>query len=225
MESGKENKRTMADTESRSKRVMLSESMIEILRLLNEFGFCDIRHIAKRFDVKKTIAYKNMRILIKYGLVMNARIIKYQPRAYYLTSKGADLLKLDLPLIRRIPLNIYEHQLAVIDVFLKLKEMHPEAVWISERRLIRDKYSSDSKTNDHLPDGALVFPQGYQCAIEVERSLKARNRLEEILLGYGLQQTYREVWYFCSKGILPALNEFASSMHYIKIYNLSEFLI
>jgi predicted transcriptional regulator len=204
---------------------MLSESMIEILRLLNEFGYCDIRHIAKRFDIKKTIAYENMRVLIKYGLVMNARIIKYQPRAYYLTSKGADLLKLDLPLIRRIPLNIYEHQLAVIDVFLKLREMHPEAVWISERRLIRDKYSSDSKMDDHLPDGALAFPQGYKCAIEVEMTLKARDRLRDILFRYGLQDTYKEVWYFCSKSVLPVLRELASGLPYIQIYNLSETLL
>jgi len=208
-----------------SKEVILSENMIEILRLLNEFGFCDIRHIVKRFDVKKTVAYESMRTLIQYGLVTNARVIKYHPRAYFLTPKGIDLLKLDLPFIRRIPLNIFEHQLAVIDVYLTLRKIHPEAIWVSERRLVRDKYSSDLKMNDHLPDGALIFPQGYQCDIEVERSLKARNRLEEILIGYGLQQIYREVWYFCSKGIMPALNEFASNMPYIKIYNLSEYMI
>ena len=44
------------------------------IRFVNEFGFCDIRHVVKLLDVKKTVAYENIRILIKYGLVMNARV-------------------------------------------------------------------------------------------------------------------------------------------------------
>lgn len=221
----KENKKAISSKQLRVSEVMLSENMIEILRLLNEFGFCDIRHIVKRFDISKTVAYESIQILIKYGLVMNARVIQNNPRAYYLTSKGIDLLKLDLPLVRRIPLNVFQHQLTVIDVYIKLRAIHPEAIWISERRLIRDKHISEFKNNDHLPDGALIFPQGYKCAIEVEKSLKARNRLEEILIGYGLQKTYREVWYFCSSGIITTVHEIANNMPYIKIYNLSEFSI
>lgn len=225
MTSREKNKKSKAGDRLRPKEMLLSENMIEILRMLNEFGFCDISHIGKRFDVKKTIAYENMQILINYRLVMHTRLLKYQPRVYYLTSKGIDLLKLDLPLIRRIPLNIYAHQLTVIDVYLKLRKIYPNAIWVSERRLIREKYSSNSKMNDHLPDGALVFPEGYQCAIEVERSLKTRDRLSAILNEYGLQTTYREVWYFCTTGIITTLSELAIDAPYIKIYNLSEFLI
>lgn len=200
--------------------MILSESMVEILRLLNEFGFCDIRHIEKRFNVGKSVAYNNLKCLIQYGLITNARVIQYHPRAYYLTAKGINLLKLDLPIIRGIPLNIFEHQLAVIDVFIKLRMMHPEAAWVSERRLAREV-----KKHDHLPDGVLIFPQGHQCAIEVEKSMKSRDRLKDILIGYGLQKTYKEVWYFCSKNIMPAISELTSNMPYIKIHTLSEYSI
>lgn len=217
--------KTKEDPGLEQKGVLLSGNELKILRFINEFGFCEIKQIIKLLDVKKTVAYSHMQILMMHGLVGNVRVIKYQPRAYYVTARGIDLIKLDLPRIRKIPLSVYEHQLAVIDVYLTLRKIYPETIWITERRLLRDKYASGSNKNEHLPDAAIVFPEGYQCAIEVERSSKTRSRLEEILLGYGLQQTYKEVWYFCAKGILPAIKEFASDMPYIKIHNMSEFLI
>jgi len=199
----------------------LSENEIEILRFLNEFGFCEIRHIIKQFEIKKARAYSLIQMLIQRGLVINARVIKYQPRAYYLTAKGIDLLKLDLPLVRRIPLNIYEHHLTVIDVYINLKKLYPDAVWMTERRLIRNK--SGTENNNHLPDGALVFSDK-QCAIEVEKTQKARDRLETIIFSYGLQRTYKEVWYFCSQSVMSVVNQIANNLPYIKTFKLTEFI-
>jgi len=198
---------------------MLSLVEIEILRFVHEFGFCEIEQIIKRFELRKSSAYAYMKRLVLKGLVTNARIIKYQPRAYYLTAKCIGLLELDLPVIRGIPLNIYEHQLTVVKVYIQLRKLYTGAVWISERRLFRERKNQD----DHIPDGVLVFPDK-PCAIEVEKTPKTKSRLEGIMLGYGLQNAYKEVWYVCSASTLPAVSRFAVSMSYIKVFKLADFI-
>lgn len=213
----------MYDIESQPKGGMISETEIEILRFVNEFGFCEINQIMKRFDIKKSAAYLSMQLLIRLGLMVQARIIQSRRGAYIVTHKGIALLELDLPRVKKISLVTYVHHLAVIDVHLKLKEFYPNAAWISERRLVREKNESGCRKNVHLPDGVLVFPDGNKYAIEVERTPKTKSRLEELLLGYGLQDIYKEVWYFCSPHIFYATRGISKSMPYVKTYNLAEY--
>lgn len=201
---------------------LLTIRKIEMLRFIHEFGFCEVNQIVNRFNIKQSCAYFHMKELTRYGLITNARIIKYQPRAYFLTPKGVGLLKLDLPVINHIPLNVYEHQLRVIDVHIKMRMIYPDAVWITERRLHRDKDKSDFGKPDHMPDAALIFSDDKRCAIEVEISQKTKDRLSEIINGYGLQKYYREVWYFCSQNVLPLINKVAGDVPYLKIFKLSE---
>lgn len=212
------------EVEQQAKGVVLSHHEIEILRFVHEFGFCEIGQIMKRFDLRKSSAYLHMQLLVRLGLVLHLRIALNRPGVYYLTTKSIRLLDLDLPVLERIPLSVYDHQLAVVNVHLQCRERYRDTVWISERRLIKDKYIDTSNLQDHLPDGAIVFPDGSQCAIEVERSLKSRKRIEAILLEYGLQRTFKEVWYFGSERITSVIKEMANSMAFIKTFDLEEFL-
>lgn len=224
MMKGSEENNSMFDLASLPKGAMLSEKEIEILRFVNEFGFCEIQQIMKRFAMKKSPAYLKMQMLIRLGLVIQARVIQGRRGSYCVTHKGISLLQLDLPLVKKISLGIYDHHLLVIDVHLKFRELHPDTVWVTERRLIRNQYENGFRKNEHLPDGVLIFPDSNQYAIEIERSLKTKARLEEILLGYGLQRTFKEVWYFCSQEVFSLLNKVTNNMPYVKTYNLKEFL-
>src|SRR5579862_3537872 len=212
----------MNDLASDIRGVVLSGKEIEILRFIHEFGFCEIKQIMKRFAMTKTPAYLHMQILMRLGLVIHARFIPGQAGSYYLTHKAVSLLELDLPIVRKISRGTYEHHLAVIDIHLRLKELHHDAVWITERRLLRNKYADRSSQNEHLPDGVLIFADGIRYAIEVELSMKTKKRLEEILLGYGLQNTFKEVWYFCSPITFHIVNELAQNMPYVRTYNNRE---
>ena len=222
MQSEKDKKILYREVDQQSKGVVLSQLEVEILRFINEFGFCEIRHIMKRFDLGKSSTYQYMQMLIRLGLVLNLRMGFNQSGIYYLANKSIRLLNLDLPVLERIPLSTYAHQLAVINVHLKCRDKYPDTVWMSERRLIQDKYIDNNQ--DHLPDGAIVFPDGSQCAIEVERNLKSRKRIEAILLEYGLQRTFKEVWYFGSQRITSVIKEMANTMSFIKTFDLEEFL-
>ena len=112
----------------------------------------------------------------------------------------------------------------MIAIYLKLNELYPETLWISEREILHDKYVNGFGKRGHTADGILVFPDGKEIAIEVELTYKGAHRTENILKGYCAQFSIHEVWYFCSENILAMIGELAKSMPFIKMYNLKEYL-
>lgn len=208
--------------ESREKRVRVTEREIQILRFINEFGFCHIQQIMKYADMRQARCYAIMKVLTRLGLVQHKRYIHGEFGIYYVTQKGAGMTEL-LPL-HKISLGIYEHQLRIVDVYLKLRAQLPDVKWLSERRLQADHYTEGLGRRGHLPDGILVFPDGKQIAIEIEISMKAKQRLERILKGYSAQFVIEEVWYFCAPDILGSFTKFVEHLTFVKVHNLKEFL-
>ncbi len=201
---------------------MISTREIEILRFVNEFGFCEIRQIMKQFCIKQSRCYQIMQSLEKKELVRRQSIFYGRPGIYRLSRKGASYT--DLPALTKIPLAHYGHQLAIVDVCYKLRLLYPEASWVSERRLIQEKFSEGLGKRGHLSDGMLIFSDQSQVAIEIELAVKAKTRLQKILRSYNSQFVIKEVWYFCSKAAASALTPLVINMPFIKIYSINEFL-
>lgn len=129
-----------------------------------------------------------------------------------------------LPPLHRVPLANYQHDLSLLNLYLRLRDIYPDTTWLSERKLKHDKYKLGVGKHGHLPDGILVFSDGKQIAIEVELSCKGRQRLDAILKTYVTQFSLQEVWYFCRQTMLPRLQDAAKSMSFVKIHSLKEFL-
>jgi len=202
--------------------VKLTERDIEILKFINDFGFCEMPQLDRRFDLKKPRNYQIINRLVEGGLIHHERVFYGRHGIYRLTNKGARLT--DLPPLSRIPLATYTHDITLIEVYLKLRKHHPEAQWISERQLTRDKHADGVGKRGHLSDGILVFPEGKQVAIEVELSLKSKYRLERILKGYGAQFSIKEVRYYCPENIAAYIGSLATKMPFIQVHSLREFL-
>ncbi len=83
------------------------------------------------------------------------------------------------------------HTAAVTDVRLHIQSRDPDAEWVCERQLARQR--TDSK--DHLPDG-LVLTGVRHVAIEVELTPKSRQRIERIL--DHLAASFQQSVYFCA---------------------------
>lgn len=200
--------------------MQITKRDIEILRFINEFGFCEILQIEQKFGLKKPRCYQIMQRLTKANLVIHERVFHGQNGVFYLTRQGAEWT--DLPPIKNIPKDNYIHQLAIIDVHFKLMGQFPDATWLSERRIKRDKatYSVGRKI-DHVADGVLMFPDDKQIAIEVELTMKAKKRLEDIILGYVLHKHIKEVWYFCSSETLDRVCKAAGKWPHLKIHGLN----
>ncbi|TLY48691.1 MAG: hypothetical protein E6K54_01485 [Gammaproteobacteria bacterium] len=201
----------------------LTSRDIAILQFINEFGFCEMPQLNQRFALRKPRNYQIVNKLIRHNLLQHERIFYQRHGLFRLTQAGSRFTS--LPPLHRVPLANYQHDLAVLSVYLKLKAFYPNATWISERKLKHDKYKLGVGQQGHLPDGILVFPDGKQIAIEVELSCKSKQRLESILKTYAAQFSLQEVWYFCRPTMLPRLQEAAKGMPpFIKIHSLSEFL-
>jgi hypothetical protein len=84
-----------------------------------------------------------------------------------------------------------------------LAARRPDAEWVSERALLRERRG---KGRAHLPD-ALVCAEGQEVPVEVELTLKKRERLEAIVSGH--LAAYPAVWYFAAPGPRRMLEQIA----------------
>lgn len=216
-----------AKQKPRLSKIQLTERDLAILQFINDFGFCEIPHIQKRFALGNRRTYQLMERLIEVGLVKHERIFHDRHGIFRLTKKGAT--HTDLPALARITLAHYNHSLAVLDVYLHVCKKHPQAEWLSERHLIHDKYKHGIGKRGHLPDAIILLPNAdnkeQKIALEVELRSKAKPRIEKILKWYTTQFDFAEVWYYCPKGVADALRTVVKeSMPFVKIHSLREIL-
>ncbi|BBB14769.1 uncharacterized protein RVIR1_10270 [Candidatus Rickettsiella viridis] len=200
----------------------LTSRDVDILRFINEFGFCEMPQLNQRFGLRKPRNYQVINKLIRHHLVQHERIFYKQHGLFRLTAAGARFTP--LPPLHRVPLANYRHDLTVLTLYLKFRDLYPDVTWISERKLKHDKYKLGVGQHGHLPDGVLVFPDDKQIAIEVELSHKSKLRLDDILKSYASQFSIQEVWYFCKESMQPRLQEATKAMSFVKIYLLKHFL-
>ena len=156
------------------------------------------------------------------GLVIHQKAGLNKYGIYYLNSRGAGYT--DLPPVERISNGIFNHQKNLVDVILKLREMYPDAIWVSERHLIQQKFYYGVGRSGHVSDGVLIFPDGSKVSIEVELSLKSKQRLRGIFNSYAGTLAYKEVWYYCADTAIRGITALAGKRSFIKIYSLREFL-
>src|SRR5262249_8904729 len=129
------------------------------------------------------------------------------------------------PAIPKINMGIYEHEITLTSIAIRLHELYPSATWISERKLKHDNFFLGLGVRGHISDGVLVLNEDHKVSIEVELTLKSQKRLESIFKSYSSQLAFKEVWYFCSPGVIPALTKITSKKSFIKIHLVKEFLI
>jgi hypothetical protein len=189
--------------------IRITERDVSILQFVNEFGFCEIRHVQNQFGIKKRLCYSLMQRLVLGGFVTHQHIYHNQHGIYRATHLGASYT--DLPPLNIIPHNHYHHHLTVIDVYQKMKQYHAAMTWVSERQLISEKFSQGVGKRGHIADGMLLLPNK-KVAIEVELTVKGRARLERILKGYAKQADIDEIWYFCQQKTFNALRPFVEKM-------------
>lgn len=198
----------------------LDQQDVQILVFINEFGFCELRHLEIRFGFNKPCGSQVMQRLLKMGLIIYDRIFHGRPGVYRLTPLGARYTELS-PL-KQFPLGNYIHEITLCDVYLKLCLLYPDSIWISERRLKRDRFLEGMSKGKHIPDGMLILKEDRRIAIEVELTLKSIPRLEQIFKNYGTQFEINEVWYYCSESIIATLRKCAMNTPWIKIFSLKE---
>lgn len=141
---------------------------------------------------------------VTLGLVEYRRIYEGEPGWIHLTSSG--LRTLHLPYTMLTPAeSTLPHLYHINRVRLDMERRHPDFRWTSERTLrAAQSRREEGSVVPHLPDAQVRTPK--LVAVEVERSPKSDNELDEILTellitgspppGGGEPLLYTTVWYF-----------------------------
>ncbi|MBS0185883.1 MAG: hypothetical protein JSS34_06030 [Proteobacteria bacterium] len=201
----------------KQKPFLMTDHDLEILNFINTFGFCERLQLEKKFNLVPSRFRDCMKRLKREELIIEEALFYKRPKTYRLSKKGAKYT--DLPALHKIPLALYHHDIAVIDVALRLLDQYDESFWRSERYLKREKRAFLSKW--HIADEHLIFPDGKRIAIEIELTLKDPRRLKDIFKKYALEFDIAEVWYFCPPLLLKPLQKAAHDMPFIQFFDLT----
>jgi hypothetical protein len=145
--------------------------------------------------VQRTVAR-----LRAHGLVRSERMIVGEPA--WVTPTGAGLAACGAGFgVWRPRIGLLAHVAAVNDVRLHIQGRAPGTQWVHERVLAKERGAGE-----HLPDGVAIT-EGQRVAIEVELTVKSRERVTAIL--DELTGRFDAVLYFCAAGPHRQLSELA----------------
>ena len=131
---------------------------------------------------------------VRAGLVQRRTIFLREPAWLWPTRAGLDMTPHPLPYWEPRP-GILEHVFSVNEIRLRVAERHPEATWISERKLRAE--AGGANRPEHMPDGVVV-KEGHEIAIEVQLAHKSRDRAASMLAH--LTASYDGAWIFARAG-------------------------
>ncbi len=124
------------------------------------------------------------------GLVGTRRVLVGRPAWVVPTRAGLRACGSPYVKVWQPKLGVLLHVEAVNDVRLHIQARSPNAEWVSERALARDR-----REGEHLPDAVVVL-EGQRVAVEVELTVKSERRVRAIL--DELAGRFDLVLYYCA---------------------------
>lgn len=121
----------------------------------------------------KSALYRRLKLLVDYGYLKRKRYIYGLPALYNITPKGYKALAMPVKNVN-VSVGVIEHELAVIDTYLYLKEKyHLNYDDFKSERQLRLEYTKSK----HYPDIVFTIDDKMYC-VEIEFTLKNATLLE-----------------------------------------------
>lgn len=182
----------------------VSEGDLSLIRWIGEMECLSQDQVTRLRAKSPNTTRRWVRRYEEAGLLVSRKLLASHAPIVWLTKRGLYHAGLGELSYREPSLARIRHSLAVSDVRMAIAARHPEATFISERRL-----AEEITDGLHRPNGEVVFADhGKRVAVEVELTQKKASRLVSIL-GF-LSDRYDAVWYFAApeaKRKLTALKE------------------
>ena len=202
----------------------LTERDLDLLRTINAFGYVDINFITEKYRLKPNVAYRRLRRLRANKLIRHMYVYHQKPGIYLVTSAGVAMCQDELPALQKVSLATYDHSIAVCRASLALANRHQGEI-ITERQIRHQMCIKGVGQVGHVADGALVI-DGKKIALEVELSVKGKDRLKKILGQYAMQIEYDAVWYVCGNAnLFKRFQELEGQYSFIKCHLLKDVLV
>jgi len=170
-----------------------------MLQWINGHGFVTADQAAVWMDVCDRVGRRRLQRLVEGGYLQKKRFALNDPQFHWLTKKGWQASGDDLTPPKRINRVTYFHDTTLVDLAQQLVAK-TKGDFVPERRLQVERWARRGRkrrwVKSHMPDGLLYIGDEKPIAIELEISLKERNRLRNIINDYAFSTKVREVWYF-----------------------------
>lgn len=185
----------------------------ELFRRLSNYGMFSTKQIAENIfaGIATTTVLRRLRSLEASHYIKRVTGLETQEILWVLTEKGADSAAVLIPK-RNWSKNMLEHDHKLLSLRLILEKCGVAQSWIPEheiRSLIFKKYKLKEAKQKLIPDGLMVIETNgkkLSLAIELELTLKNKNRLKEIVKRYQEKKDLAGVCYFArSKSILTSV--------------------
>ena len=187
-----------------------------LLLWINGHGFVSVSQVAEWMGVSDPFAYSRVKKLLNGGYLKRDRVLHNSKRIHSLTLKGKAACGDDLPILNRVNLGTFIHDMKLVDLSLKL-EKDFDGEFVPERRIKQLKGLSGVGKKGHSPDGILELTDK-KIAVELELSVKSRSRLKEIMNEYARNLELNEIWYFTDS--VSVRNAISRAAEQSGVYNL-----
>jgi len=180
----------------------------EIVRWVSRLGAVSVEQIGRRFGVGRSVAYEQVRRLVKFGLLERTQTAIGDPTLISATREGITYAGLGLkrPTIR---LGEVDHWLACADVAIELEDRYGAAQVLTELELRFEEMLAgepiasaelgdtlDGRPRLHRPDLVVKGEDGFT-VYEIELTPKSRWRLEAILRAWRRAYNVERCVYLC----------------------------
>lgn len=209
------------DKKGKKKFVMLTNRDIKILELISKFGVVSEKHLMWLCGWQNKVqggknVYKVRQRLAEGEWVASYKLSYKQPRVVILAKNGAAFM--NTKKVRKIPIQILEHDMFVIDLYLELKAKNPKMEIETERE--KRRYEGICFGDKRrVPDLTL----NDEIAIEVELTQKSTQRLRRVILSYLSNVEINQVVYFVqSPTIGKKIYEYSRNNDKFQVYLFSD---
>jgi hypothetical protein len=191
----------------------------DVVDWIGRLGAADPGHVMARFGMGRTVTYRRLAALEAAGLIERSRLLYGQSGLTVATRAGLRLCGLEDLGVARVSAASVAHWQASTTVAVLLERRHgPGSVGgvreirAAERATGREVATAQVGSSSHLPDLVVWGPAGPGLpggvGVEVELTVKAPRRLEQIVRGWRRavsQGVTSRVLYVCSPEALRAV--------------------
>lgn len=203
---------------TKHRSVRLKDKDLMLFDFIARFGFASVEQLHCYLGGSVNSLKTRLSHLVNDGYLVNHRIFFGKPSVYTITSKAN---RTELSLVKEVSLRDYEHDMLVIDVFLKL---HDRFASHTTEKMLRAERGVGVGKSGRIPDLIGHTADGKMVAIEVDRTDKSLDRVRTIVVTYAGDSKYDEVWFICATQLIFNNLEKVNFADKIKLFHLKDIM-
>lgn len=188
-------------------KLILQPRDLKLLDLLNRYNLMSTKQIQNLVfgGIADSTMLRRLRLLEKNKYICQSAILDNYSRTWQLSDRSIDIIP-EANIFKIFNRNTINHDILVTEVRLKLEKFGLGKDWVDgfdiKARVTKDQ-NSFQKSHQLVPDGVMIVAikkQHMAIAVELELTIKSKNRYLNLLENYDNNPRINFVWYIF-KGI------------------------